>query len=252
MKTVLVTGGSRGIGLAISKQCLQQGYAIIVLSKTRQSIERACVELAPYGSVSGQVLDVANRQDIADFCQSFSQPLYGLINNAGVCKTSQLLDPQTHDSDDSWESILFTNLFGPYYLTQGLIQWIEHGGRIVNVASQLGKDGRRGYGAYCASKFGLIGLTKCWAKELGRVGITVNAICPGWVNTDMSQIDAARIAKDKGLALEDYYQTITHPLELGRMSEPEEVASLATFLLSEAASGISGRDWLMHTIWNQE
>ncbi len=122
----------------------------------------------------------------------------------------------------------------------------------MNIASQLGKEGRAGYSAYCASKFALIGLTKVWAKELGSRAITVNAICPGWVNTEMSRKDLARIAKEKGISTKTYYKQICEPLELKRFTDPAEVANLAHFLLSGEGKGITGRDILLHTIWNQE
>lgn len=250
MKTVLVTGGSRGIGFEIAKKCLQNDYKVIILARAKETLDQVCDSLSQYGDICGQTLDLANPEGVADFCAMFNQSLYGLVNNAGVCKTQYLRD--SSNEEDCWENVISTNLFGPYYLTKGLIEHISFGGRIVNIASQLGKDGRRGYGAYCASKFALIGLTKCWAKELGEFGITVNAVCPGWVSTEMSKNDAARIAEEQNIPLESYYENITYPLELGRMNTPEEVANLVVFLLSQEASGISGRDWLMHTIWNQE
>jgi len=95
-------------------------------------------------------------------------------------------------------------------------------------------------------------MTKCWAKELGVRGITVNAICPGWVETEMSIKDVERLSQENGVSYEAFYDGICKPLELKRFTKPHEVAALVDFLLSEMGSGITGRDWLMNTIWNQE
>ena len=100
-------------------------------------------------------------------------------------------------------------------------------------------------------KFALIGLTKVWAKELGPRGVTVNAVCPGWVKTDQAVGDMERLAKEKGVPVEKLYKEICEPLELRRFTEPEEVANLVGFLVSPEGSGVTGRDWLMNTVWNQ-
>jgi NAD(P)-dependent dehydrogenase (short-subunit alcohol dehydrogenase family) len=173
--------------------------------------------------------------------------LWGIVNNAGICKTFGMLDSGVDPLDD----VLDTNLIGPYFLTKGLVPRLARPGRIVNIASQLGQEGRAGYSAYCASKFGLIGMTKCWAKELSTYGITVNAVCPGWVGTEMSFKDIERMASEEGVSTEQFYSDICRPLELKRFNTPGEVANLVSFLLSDEASGITGRDWLMQTIWNQ-
>jgi NAD(P)-dependent dehydrogenase (short-subunit alcohol dehydrogenase family) len=153
--------------------------------------------------------------------------------------------------DRFWDEVLDINLNGVQFLTRGLVKHIPDRGRIVNISSQLGQEARAGYGAYCASKFALIGLTKVWAKELGPRGITVNAVCPGWVKTDQAVGDMERLAREKGVPVEKLYKEICEPLELRRFTEPEEVAQLVGFLVSPEGSGVTGRDWLMNTVWNQ-
>jgi len=191
--------------------------------------------------------DLYDKNQISEFINSWKKDLYGIVNNAGICKTEKLLD-----NSDVWNEVINTNLNGMYWLTKGLAPYLVDNGRIVNISSQLGKEGRAGYGAYCASKFGIIGLTKCWAKELGNRGITVNAVCPGWVSTEMSTNDMIRLAREAGVEKEEYYRRICEPLELKRFTTPEEVANLVAFLISNNASGITGRAMLLNTIWNQE
>lgn len=251
-KTLIITGGTRGIGFAIAQRSLVEGYAVVIVAKTAASLDQALDDLRPFGAPIPCQVDLASKQAVLSFCQSIDYPIYGLINNAGICKVQRIDEDRADDTADIWDEVISTNLFAPYLLTSTLVDRIEDGGRIINIASQLAKEGRRGYGAYCASKFGLVGLTKCWAKELGSRGITVNAVCPGWVETEMSKVDSRRIAAEKGLELTAYLQQVTSPMELGRMSTPAEVAGLVHFLLSADGAGISGRDWLMHTIWNQE
>lgn len=241
--TVIVTGGGKGIGKAIAIKLHEAGFSVHLCGKTESPLKEVATALG----VTYSVVDLANREAVKQFCSSWDQSIYGIINNAGICKTGLLIEEK-----DVWDEVIDTNLSGMYFFTKGLIRYIENQGRIINISSQLGKEGRAGYGAYCASKFATIGLTKCWAKELGERGVTVNAICPGWVKTDMAINDLERLAKEKDISAEELYQEICAPLELKRFTEPSEVAALVCFLLSSEGSGITGRDWLMNTIWNQE
>ena len=246
-KEVIVTGGSKGIGKAIAARLLQDGYTVHICARNEDNLKESAKELSEFGDIEYFTLDISDRDSIKEFVSSWSKPLYGLVNNAGICKTERL------DEDTGvWEDVLDTNLNGMYYLTKGLVKNIPEQGRIVNISSQLGKEGRADYSAYCASKFAVVGLTKVWAKELGPKGVTVNAVCPGWVKTDMGMNDLKRIADEKGISHDEFYEDICRPLELKRFTEPSEVANLIAFIISEEASGITGRDILLNTIWNQE
>lgn len=248
-KKVIVTGGSRGIGFSIAKKLLESDYSVCITGRHEDELKKSSDVLSQYGEVSYAVFDISDSDSVQTFADSVSGPLYALINNAGICKTQSLSGGET---SDPWEEVLATNLSGPYFLTKAFVHKIEDGGRIVNISSQLGKEGRAGYSAYCASKFALIGLTKTWAKELGVRNITVNAVCPGWVRTDMGIRDLERLAVENGKTFDEYYKEICAPLELKRFTEPEEVAALVAFLVSKEASGVTGRDMLLNTIWNQE
>jgi NAD(P)-dependent dehydrogenase (short-subunit alcohol dehydrogenase family) len=247
-KHVLVTGATRGIGIGIARKLLDSGYSLTLMGSTDASFQNdSSKPLVDDERVTLVSVDLSNLDAINEFVASWDAPLWGIVNNAGICKTLPLLS----NEDDPYEEVVTVNMRAPYYLTKGLVKHLTNPGRIVNIASQLGLEGRADYSAYCASKFALIGMTKCWAKELGSKGVTVNAVCPGWVDTEMSQIDMSRMAKEHGVSVEKYYEEICSPLELKRFNSTEEVAELVAFLLSSEASGITGRDWLMQTIWNQ-
>jgi len=247
-KNIIITGGTRGIGKSTAKMLLNDvGNNVYICSRSNDDLKTVEDEFGNSENLHTFVLDLSDKEAIKAFTDSWDQPLYGLINSAGICQTEFL----SEDNPDVWESVLKVNLTAPMLLVKGLHRRIVDWGRIINISSQLGKEGRSGYSAYCASKFGLIGLTKTWAHELGVRGITVNAICPGWVATEMSLEDVARIAKKMGYSYNDYYKKICAQLELKRFTEPQEVSNLISFLLSEEASGITGRDWLMNVIWNQ-
>ena len=246
-KCIIVTGGSSGIGESIACKLLKQGYRVWICGRNEAVLKKKKQELSLLGRVDYLVLDLADRKQIFSFCRNWKKKIYALINNAGICQIERL-----EEEKDIWDEVLNVNLYGPYFLTKKILPFIQDGGRVINISSQLGKEGRAGYSAYCSSKFALIGLTKCWAKELGERKITVNAICPGWVKTKMAMTDLKRLSKEKGLKTKSFYREICQPLELKRFTEPGEVANLVSFLVSEEGSGVTGRDWLMNTIWNQE
>ena len=243
-KRVIVTGGSRGIGYAIVEKLLKEGYQVCLIARNNKELREATSRLMEFGKVDYMVLDLSDKKSINRFVKKWDNPIYALINNAGVARQEMLEEKD----EGSWEYIIGTNLNGPYYLTKGLVNKIASNGRIVNISSQLGKEGRAGWGAYCASKFGLIGLTKCWAKELGKRGITVNAVCPGWVATQMALSDIAFRARKVGISQKKFMEQTCQNIELGRFTEPEEVASLVHFLVSTESNGITGRAWLMNSV----
>lgn len=241
-KNVIVTGGSRGIGYSIAEALLKEGFLVHITGRDRATLNSAKKSLANYGTVITHTLDQSDKKKVTRFTKSFKGSLYALVNNAGICETLPLRSSEA----DPWERVLATNLSGPYYLTKGLLPKIKPGGRIVNISSQLGLVGREDYSAYSASKFGLNGLTSVWAKELGQKGILVNAVLPGWVSTEMTVKDVERLAKAERKSYAKKYKELSEPLELKRFTKPEEVASLVTFLLSESASGVTGRSWLLN------
>ena len=237
-KKVIVTGGSRGIGKAISKRLVDDGYSVVITGINETELIETATELG----VEGKLLDQRDREAVKQFSDDWEGDLYALVNNAGICQTLKLEE----SGDDPWDDVIQTNLGGPYFLTKSLVGKISDGGRIVNTASQLGVVGREDYSAYCASKYGLNGLTSVWAKELGYRGVLVNSVLPGWVATEMSVKDAERMATEEGVSYESKMSELTAPLELKRFTKPEEIASVVAFLLSEDGSGVTGRNWLVN------
>lgn len=246
---ILITGAGRGIGLSIARLLARDGFGLVLLTATEASATRLRDEAFVRESGADVItFDLADPTQVASFVGDWKSGLWGIVHNAGVCETALITDAE----NDPWEHVLSVNLEAPYRLTRGLLPHLARPGRIVTIGSQLSFEGRAGYSAYCASKFGLIGLTKCWAKELGREGVTVNAICPGWVDTEMTMADVDRLAGEHGRGVVEFKAEIADPLELKRFNTPDEVAELVAFLMSDKSSGVTGRAWLMQTVWNQE
>ena len=240
-RVALVTGGSKGIGKAIAIELLKSDFSVYICSRTLEGLKKTCSELSCFGKIDSFQLDISDTEEIRKFTKEWNITLDVLVNNAGICRTEELMQK----GSDVWEDTLKTNLDGLYYLTKGLIKWIPEEGNIINISSQLGVDGRAGFGAYCASKHALLGLTKCWAQELGCKKIRVNAVCPGWVKTAMAMADVKKMADKKNISEEKMYKVITKDLGLKRFIEPSEVANLVAFLISDKAKVISGQSYFI-------
>jgi len=236
-KLVVVTGASRGIGYAIAKNLLQSGFGVHMIAHQKDSLKRAKEVLQEHGVINYSVLDLSKRSEVQTFCQSWSDKIYGLVNNAGRWAEERLDKPDS----SIWDPIMKLNLEGLYFLTKGLQAHIVNRGRIVNISSQLGTSGRAGMGIYSASKHAVIGLTKCWALELGDRQIAVNVVCPGWVNTESNRVEIKEWAEKEKMSFEQKMEEIAKPLTLHRFIEPQEVASLVTFLVKPSGSGITGQ-----------
>ena len=236
-KNIIITGGSRGIGKAISKKMLEQGYNVFICGRNEEGLKRTKREFSLIGGIDYFVLDISNREAVKNFATQWNRSLYGLINNAGAWKEERIDEPEK----DIWDEMINLDLTGLYFLTKGLYPKITAPGRIINISSQLGLNGRAGFGPYAAAKHGVNGLTKCWAEELGGKGITVNSICPGWVKTQSNIDEIHLFAEAEGKTFEEKFREISDACLMKRFIEPEEVANLAAFLMSEEGSGICGK-----------
>jgi len=161
-----------------------------------------------------------------------------LVLNAGICRQARATDP---DADQVWDEVLSSNLDGAWNTVRSILPKMGTGGRIVFVSSGLGKLGRAGYGAYAASKHGMLGLAKCLALELAPMKITVNSVCPGWVDTEMAAADLRRTAFKTGKPVVKVEDQAVARIPIGRMVAPKEVASLIAWLISREAASVTGQ-----------
>ncbi|HEV8701175.1 MAG TPA: SDR family NAD(P)-dependent oxidoreductase [Candidatus Polarisedimenticolia bacterium] len=250
-RVAVVTGGGRGIGRAIAELFYREGARVAIASRNTKNLQALTAELntgdhriVPFRCdvkdkdevevMIGNVVEVWDHVDI-------------LVNNAGVSGTTPLAPADEPGMDDrieaKWQEILATNLTGLYYCTREAVRHMPTGGggRVLNLSSVLGKFGVPGYAAYCASKHGVIGFTRALALELAPRQITVNALCPGWVDTDMAAQGIRDGAAGEGVPPEEFRRRAESRVPLGRFITPAEVARLALFLASDAGAGITGQ-----------
>jgi ketoreductase len=186
-------------------------------------------------------MDVTKRQDVeAGIATIVSEwgALHILVNNAGISGLSLITDAD----DSKWFDIVNTNLNGLYLVTKAALrQMADRAGRVINISSVLGKFGVPGYTAYCATKHGMIGFSRALALEVVGRGITVNTICPGWVETEMATLGIHESAALQGITPEEFKAQAIAAVPIKRFLQAEEIAGLVAYIASEAAAGITGQ-----------
>lgn len=242
-KVAIVTGGGTGIGKAIAAALARNGAKVAITSRSPQHIEPAAAELsAKKLTVIALPMDVRKKADIQrGVAQVVDQwgAIHILVNNAGISGLSPI-----DDADDSrWFDILDTNLNGMYLLTKEVLRHMpdQQGGRVINISSVLGKFGVPGYTAYCTTKHGMIGFTRALALEVVARGITVNAVCPGWVDTEMATLGINETAKLQGITPEQFKAQAVANVPIKRFLEADEIAEMVAYLASDMAKGITGQ-----------
>jgi len=244
-KLAFITGGGRGIGRAIALAFAREGATVIVAARTRAEIDKVASEVANQFGVESLALecDVANSESVRNaFAQAnekFGRGPDIVVNNAGIAETALFVK-----SDEAmWERHLNINLGGTFRCTHaGLPEMIERSwGRIINIASIAGKTGAPYVSAYAASKHGVLGLTRSLALEVAAQGITVNAICPGYVDTEMTSRGVENIVEKTGKSADDALKMLERMSPQNRLVTSEEVAALAVLLASEEGRGINGQ-----------
>jgi NAD(P)-dependent dehydrogenase (short-subunit alcohol dehydrogenase family) len=245
-RTAFITGGGRGIGRAVAAAFAREGARVFVVARTAAEVERAATEIRTErgsDSASHGVCDVADSLSVARAFAS-AREFFGrgadiLINNAGIAESAKLSDA----TDEFWQRHLAVNLSGTFYcMREALPSMVERGwGRIINVASVAGKTGAPYVSAYSASKHGVLGLTRSAALEVATKGVTVNALCPGYVDTDMTARAVEHIEAKTGRTAADSLEAIKRMSPQNRLVTPEEVAALALLLASEDGRGITGQ-----------
>ena len=244
-KTSLITGGGRGIGKAIADTFARQGARVAVAARTLEQVKEVADQLAgTYGvQTHACVCDVSNSASVdsmfQDVRKAFDCEIDILVNNAGVAESATLVNT----TDELWNKHLAINLSGTFYCTRAALPaMVESGwGRIINIASIAGKTGAPYIAAYSASKHGVMGLTRSLALEVGASGVTVNAICPGYVETDMVAKGIERITSRTGLSAEAAKESLNKMSPQNRMVTPQEVAAVALLLAGDEGRGINGQ-----------
>ena len=230
-KTVLVTGASRGIGKAIAYKFAKQGAYVIATATTEKSANQISADFVKNNFLgTGIVLNITDKLSIDKFennIKNLNSPNI-LVNNAGITKDNLLMRMK----DDEWEDVINTNLSGIFRMTKLCIRPMMKAkyGRIINISSVVGLTGNAGQTNYSAAKAGMIGFTRSLAKEVGSRGITVNAVAPGFIKTDMTDELS-----------EEIHNSLLEHITLGRLGESDEIASVVNFLASDNASYITGQ-----------
>jgi 3-oxoacyl-[acyl-carrier protein] reductase len=230
-RTALITGASRGIGRACALALSEAGARVALAARNVEQLEELAGQIRGLGRDAFVVpLDLASPDSIKEAASKVAKefgPILILVNNAGITKDGLALRMKK----DDWDTVLATNLTGAFLMSQQVLQGMmrERWGRIINISSVVGEMGNPGQANYVASKAGLIGLTKSLAQEMGSRNITVNAVAPGFIETDMTH-GLSQELKDKMLA----------NIPLRRIGRAEDVAGAVTFLAGEAAAYVTG------------
>lgn len=231
-KKALITGGSKGIGKGIAAAFLKEGASVIICGRNEINLKAACNELGKLGRIEYIVADIANRDDIGVLAKSLGDKwgsLDVLVNNASILGERK---PVSEYPEDVWEEVIHINLNAQFFVTKALLPLLKksESGSIINVSSSVGRQGKKEWGAYAASKFGLEGLTQVLADELGEPGPRVNSVNPGGTRTDMR----AGAYPDED------------PMTL---PSPEDISPVFVYLASDDSIGVTGkefnaRDWI--------
>jgi NAD(P)-dependent dehydrogenase (short-subunit alcohol dehydrogenase family) len=239
----LVTGGGRGIGASIVRSLVSRGARVSMLGRTAATLEALDAELKSSGAQTFcTTADVSKRESV-DAAFAAARTLFGpieiLVNNAGQAVSA----PITKRDDALWDRLLAINLSGTYFSMQAALPDMLQGGfgRIINIASTAGLTGYPYVAAYCAAKHGVIGLTRAVAREVAMRNITVNAVCPGYTDTDLVREAAAKIAAVTGRKLEDALQAMTKSNPQGRLIQPDEVANAVAWLCMPGSESVTGQ-----------
>ncbi|HEY0291396.1 MAG TPA: SDR family oxidoreductase [Hansschlegelia sp.] len=233
-RSVLVTGSSRGIGLGIARAFSAAGADLMMLAD-----DEAVFKAAEQLGARGFHLDITDADAVSDFAAKI-QKLDVLVNNAGYERLTPLDDPSA-ENEATFRRILEINVTGTFLMTRALAPKLGAGGRVINTASVWARTAAADFGGYVASKHAVIGLTKTWAKELGPRGITVNAVCPGWVRTEASLRSLTRMAERAGRPEDDLLDEIVAAQALSGFMDPEDVAGPYLFLASDLAASVTGQ-----------
>ena len=238
-KHAIVTGGGRGIGAAIAKSLSGMGARVTVMGRDMTALQKHAATMENAQAVECDVLDDGSvERAFAAAVKALGAP-YILVNNAGQAKSEKFVAT----TRDVWDRMIAANLTSVYLCCRQVIPaMLEAGaGRVVNIASTAGVSGAPRMAAYSAAKHGVVGLTKTLALETVKFGITVNAVCPGYTDTDMTEQGVRELMAAKQISREEALGMITRVIPRGKLTTPQEVASAVAWLCSPVASAVTGQ-----------
>jgi NAD(P)-dependent dehydrogenase (short-subunit alcohol dehydrogenase family) len=242
-KVVLVTGGGKGIGRAIALAFAARGSRVVIAGRTQAALDAVAAEIhRRHPKVLPLACDVTQKKAIEELQKRIASELGAvevLVNNAGIAPAASFLEME----DSLWEEVLRVNLTGTYYCCKAFLPEMVRArwGRIINIASTTAKISYANISAYASSKHAVLGLTRSLAVETAKFGVTVNAVCPGYVDTGLTQKNAALLAQKRGKPVDDALEMLKSASPQRRLIEPGEVADLTVMLASDAARGITGQ-----------
>ncbi len=236
MKTYIISGAGSGIGRAIAQKICAAGHSCILLGRNAANLHQTLdtLQAGKHQVITADIKDKESLKNLASLLED--TPIHGIIANAGI-------GGENHwGEDDRWQEIIETNLTGTYNFVNSFLPNVmrQQGEKhILITSSVLARLGVSNYSAYCTSKAGLLGLMRSWAVQYAPQNILVNAICPGWVDTDMAQQGLQGIADNIGISKQEFYNIAMQSVPLRRMSRPDEIADLVVYLISQ--SSITGQ-----------
>jgi len=229
-KTYLITGAGSGIGKAITQKLASQNHSCILLGRSENNL-KATLETLPANNHQILVADIRDKNQLENAAAKTNTSfINGIVANSGVGSENYW------GENDRWDEIISTNLTGTYNLVNTFFPLLKEASaekHILITSSVLARLGVANYSAYCASKAGLLGLMRSWAVQFAPQNVLVNAISPGWVDTEMSQTGLQGIADGIGISKDEFYKMAMQSVPLGRMSQPEEIADLVAYLLNQ-------------------
>jgi 3-oxoacyl-[acyl-carrier protein] reductase len=237
-RTAIVTGAARGIGAAVAKRLSNDGFAVAVLDLEETACKAVVDEIKASGGEALPVgVDVADEQAVESAVRRVAKELGAptvLVNNAGITRDNLLFKMTV----DDWDAVMNVHLRGSFLMSRATQKYMTEAlwGRIINLSS-VSALGNRGQANYAAAKAGLQGFTKTLAIELGKFGVTVNAIAPGFIETEMT----ANTAKRMGVPFEEFKAAVAKEIPVSRVGQPEDIAAVASFFAREDASFVSGQ-----------
>lgn len=238
----LITGGGSGIGLATARILVDHGARVTLTGRSAERLEIAVADLGGFHRAQARIADVTDEHEVNDAFESAAAsfgPIVILVNSAGVAESAAF----SKTDAALWDRHIATNLTGPFYGCKAVEAGMRRAGwgRIVNIASVAGLRGGAYIAAYCASKHGVVGLTRALAVEFAKAGITVNAICPGYVDTPMTDASVANIVAKTGMTADAARARLAGTNPKGRMLQPAEVAESVLSLCLPGSEAVTGQ-----------